>query len=303
MGDCRQKGGILNAPDKENSVWLNGDLIPESQARVSLFDRGYLYGDGLFETLRAYGGKIFLLEQHWQRLVAAGQAIELSVPLTYREISSAIDDLLEANNLTDAYLRLTVSRGTGLGPLPGTNLTPTISIIARPLQLPSAEAYKTGWSAVLVETSLAPGSLQSGLKSLSYLDKINAKLQARRAGANEAILINSAGQVTEGATANIFLVKDRRLITPAPTAGLLPGITRQVILELAPELTIPIDEMIVIPQDIFSAQEAFLTNSLLEVMPLVSLDGKRIGDGPPGPVTSAFQDAYRRQVREALSLS
>lgn len=291
----------MSAPEKAYFVWLNGDLVPETQAQVSLFDRGYLYGDGLFETMRAYAGKVFRLERHWQRLAAAGQAIALPIPLAFGKISSAIADLLEANNLTDAYLRLTVSRGVGLGPLPEADLIPTISIIAHPLHLPSAEEYQKGWRGLLVTTSLAPGSLQSGLKSLSYLDKIYAKLQARRAGANEAILCNSAGQVTEGATTNIFLVKENRLLTPALEIGLLPGITRQVILESAKTLALPSAEIEITPQDIFSSQEVILTNSLLEIMPLVSLDGKRIGDGCPGPVTAPLQDAYRRLVREAIT--
>jgi branched-chain amino acid aminotransferase len=300
MGDYRQKGGILSAPKQENRVWLNGDLVPESQAHISLFDRGYLYGDGLFETMRAYDGKVFRLEQHWLRLVAAGQAIELSIPLSLKEISSAVADLLKANNLADAYLRLTVSRGIGLGPLPEANLTPTLSIIARPLHLPSAKEYQKGWRGLLVATSLAPGSLQSGLKSLSYLDKISAKLQARRGGAKEAILFNSAGQVTEGATSNIFLVKNDRLLTPALESGLLPGITRRVIFDLAKDLELPSAEIELNPQDIFSAQECFLTNSLLEIMPLVGLDEKAIAGGFPGPVTGALQAGYRRLVQEDI---
>jgi branched-chain amino acid aminotransferase len=300
MGDCRQKGGILSGPKQENRVWLNGDLVPESQAHISLFDRGYLYGDGLFETMRAYAGKVFRLEQHWRRLVSAGQAVELPIPLAHAEISSAIADLLKANNLADAYLRLTVSRGIGLGPLPEANLTPTLSIIARPLHLPSAKEYQKGWRGLLVATSLAPGSLQSGLKSLSYLDKIYAKLQARRAGANEAILFNSAGRVTEGATTNIFLVKENRLLTPALENGLLPGITRRVIFDLAKNLELSSAEIELTPQDIFSAQECFLTNSLLEIMPLVRLDEKAIAGGVPGPVTGALQAGYRRLVQEDI---
>jgi len=293
----------LSLPHQENKVWLNGRLILESQAHISLFDRGYLYGDGLFETMRAYRGKVFRLDGHWQRLITATEAIELSLTVGLKELSSAITDLLKANDLSDAYLRLTVSRGIGLGPLPEANLAPTISLIARPLHLPSPEEYQTGWRAILVPTSLAPGSLQSGFKSLSYLDKINAKLQTRRAGVNEAILINSAGQVTEGAVSNLFLIKHDRLLTPALAGGLLPGITRQVILELAPKLEIPVDETNLVPQDIFSAQEAFLTNSLLEIVPLAALAGKPIGNCLPGPITSALQAAYRRLVREATGTS
>jgi branched-chain amino acid aminotransferase len=302
MGDERQKGGILSSPTPaENSVWLNGELVPENRARISLFDRGYLYGDGLFETLRAYGGKVFRLEQHWQRLQASAREIELSLPLSLETVASAITALLSANNLSDAYLRLTVSRGVGLGPLPEPNLTPTISLIVRPLRLPSPESYEKGWQGALVTTSLAPGSLQSRLKSLSYLDKINARLAARRAGADEAILINSAGKVTEGATTNIFLVKAGRLLTPALEEGLLPGVTRRVVMELAASQSLPVEETSLTPPDICAAEEAFLTNALLEIMPLVSLDHQPVGEGFPGPVTAALRASYRLLVSREIN--
>ena len=285
----------------ERFVWLNGALVAEAVAQVSLFDRGYLYGDGLFETLRAYAGQVFRLTQHLARLAEGAQAIGLRLVLDEQQLAGAITELLAANHLSEAYLRLTVSRGVGLGPLPPTQATPTISIIARPLQAPPLEQYQRGWRGVLVESALAPGARLSQVKALSYLDKLMAKLTAQEQDAQEAILVNCRGEVTEGATSNVFLVMEGRLLTPPLAAGLLNGITRSVVLELAAKLRLPVSEVRITPELIYAAQECFLTNSVIELMPLSRLACRQIGAGRGGPVTAALQTAYQRLVADELS--
>ncbi len=304
-------GREMNATDNsqlttDNSqlprVWLNGALLPEAEARVSLFDRGYLYGDGLFETMRAYGGRIFRLRRHLERLAEGARAINLSYAPEQNEIEKIAEELLQANGLTDAYLRLTVSRGLGLGPLPGENLAPTVSLIARPLQLPSPETYERGWKAILVESALSPGSRLSQLKPLSYLDKTLAKMEAKKAGVDEAILVNSRGEITEASTSNLFLVKGNDLLTPPAEAGLLAGITRAAVLELAPALSLQVVETRLTPADLSSAAECFLTNSILEVMPLTGVGEAPIGEGQPGRISRKIHKAYQNLVKSELGL-
>ena len=277
-------------------VWLNGALLPEEAARVSLFDRGYLYGDGLFETMRAYNSKLFRLRQHFDRIAAGASEIGIPLPLAFHQLKHVATELLQANGLADAYLRLTISRGVGLGPLPAADLSPTISLIARPLRLPSPQEYETGWKGILAVSSLAPGAQLSQLKSLSYLDKLLAKMQAKAAGAQEAILTNARGEITEASTSNIFIIKGQQLLTPPISAGLLPGITRAVILELAAQLSLTINETAIKPADVFVADECFLTNSIMEIMPLTRLADRAIGTGRPGAMTLTIQQAYRETV-------
>jgi branched-chain amino acid aminotransferase len=302
MGADGRRGEVLTTSEPQNKayVWLNGALLPEQEARISLFDRGYLYGDGLFETMRAYGGGIFRLAQHIERLQEGARTIRLELPLNAAEAARAAGKLLQANTLSDAYLRLSVSRGIGLGPLPPEGISPTISLIARPLRLPDTQEYADGWSAILVESSISPGAGLSQLKPLSYLDKLLAKMKAREAGVQEAVLVNSRGEVTEASTSNLFVLHGKRLLTPPPEAGLLKGITRGVVMELAPNLSLQVAESRLLPSDIFSAQECFLTNSIMEIMPLCWLEGERIGEGRRGPVTSALRKAYADLVKKEL---
>jgi branched-chain amino acid aminotransferase len=274
-------------------VWLNGTLVAEDEAQVSLFDRGYLYGDGLFETMRAYGGKVFCLEAHLARLRAGANAIGMKLPLSQRQTEMAIASLLEVNSLSDAYLRLTISRGVGLGPLPEEKLLHTISLIARPLHLPAEGEYAQGWKAILTSSALAPGALQSQLKSLSYIDKVLAKMQAQAAGVQEAVLVNSSGEIAEGATSNLFIVTAGQLITPHISIGILPGITREVVIELATQMELEVTQTRLTPADLFAAKEAFLTNSIIEIMPLVEVAEHKIGNGKVGPVTQKLLEAYR----------
>ena len=286
----------------ESYVWLNGKFQAAEEARVSLFDRGYLYGDGLFETMRAYQGQIFRLQQHFDRLAAGAAALGIELPYSCREIRHTIGNLLQANLLTEAYLRLTLSRGAGLGPLPPEQPKPTVSLIARPLRLPAPEEYEAGWGAVVVESALAPGAQLSGLKSLCYLDKLMAKASAQAAGVQEALLVNARGEVTEASSSNVFIVRDKRLLTPPREAGLLAGITRGVVMELAPALSLQVEERRLTPEEVLGASEAFLTNSIMEIMPLVRLGGNSIGEGRPGPVARALQQSYQSLMRRELEL-
>jgi branched-chain amino acid aminotransferase len=281
--------------------WINDALLPEDRAHVSLFDRGYLYGDGLFETLRAYGGKVFRLERHFARLKDSAREIGLSWSLNLQQLERIVTELLHANDMSDAYLRFTVSRGIGVGPLPSVSVTPTNSLFLRPLNLPSPMEYENGWKGLLVESSLSAGAQLSRLKSLNYLDKVLAKMKAREAGAQEAVLTNSRGEITEAATCNLFILKGRRLLTPPLSAGLLPGITREAIIELAPVLSLEPEETALRPDDLFTSDECFLTNSIIEIMPLTELDGKWIGDGRRGPLSATCQRAYRELVRRELN--
>jgi len=295
----------MNAPGAESSacVWLNGNLVLEEEARVSLFDRGYLYGDGLFETMRAYSGRIFRLEQHLERLAEGARQISLPFSLQASEVAHTAGNLLQANGLTDAYLRLTLSRGPGVGPLPPDSISPTVSLIARPLKLPSPAEYKNGWKGILLESALSPEARLSQLKSLSYLDKVMAKMKAKAAEVQEAVLVNSRGEITEASASNLFLIRGARLLTPPPEAGILKGITRAAVMELAPSLSLRVSETRLLPSDIFASQEAFLTNSIIEIMPLTWLDGDRIGEGRRGPVTAALQRAYKKLVKKELELA
>lgn len=281
-------------------IWLNGLLIPEEKACVSIFDRGYLYGDGLFETMRAYHGNVFRLLQHLHRLAAGVAAIGISLPLELREFDSIIAETLQANTLSDAYIRLTVSRGVYLGPVPPSDLTATISVIARPLKLPPAEDYARGWRALSVPSSLAPGAALSRLKPLSYLDKLMAKATARDAGVEEAVLVDCTGEVTEASTSNVFLVRDGVIHTPPESAGLLAGITRAAVIDCAREKSLELVETRVIPSDVASADECFLTNSIVEIMPLVEFNGHAIGSGRPGAVTQMLRKAYATLVEREV---
>jgi branched-chain amino acid aminotransferase len=280
-------------------VWLNGEFLPEQAAKVSLFDRGYLYGDGLFETMRAYSGRVFRLAHHLARLRQAAAQIGLQIPFGDSQIQHIVKELLIINRLQDAYIRLNISRGIGLGPLPDNSQSPTVSLIAKPLRLPSPKKYENGWQGIVVRTGLSPEGGLSQLKTLSYLDKIMAKMKAQEAGVQEAILVNANDEITEASTSNIFLVKDSLLLTPPVEAGLLPGITRLTILEMASK----VEERRILASEIFEAEECFITNSIIEIMPLTRLEGKKIGDGRPGKVTMALQQAYTQLVRNELGLS
>ncbi|MFC1955584.1 aminotransferase class IV [Chloroflexota bacterium] len=286
----------------EEIVYLNGSLIPRSQAQVSVFDQGFLYGCGLFETMRAYHGKIFLLEQHLKRLLGSAEIIGLSSMLAEIDLAGVCTDTLAANGLADARLRLTISRGeVDSFPGYGIDAMPTVLVTARGYSGLSAQIYNNGFKAVVSSLRQSSQSHLSGLKSTNYLLNLLAKMEAEAAGLDEALLLNDRGIIAEGSISNVFFVDSCSLVTPALESGILPGITRGVVIELASALEIPVTEGEVRLEDLGRFDEAFLTNSVMEIMPLVEVRdsaGKsmNIGSGKPGELTRQLMAAYSEMV-------
>lgn len=281
----------------EEIIYLNGDLIPGSQAKLSPFNYGFLYGYGLFETMRAYSGSIFRLDRHLCRLHDAAKTLGIADKLTIFDLEKACHDVLKANNLAEARLRLTVTAGEGdIIPNPDTCSGITIFIVARKLVPPPPEIYQRGYSAIMSSYRRNSWSPLASLKSTSYLENVLARQEARTAGVDEVVLLNEKGFVAEGSSTNIFLVSRQKLISPSVESGALPGITREAVLELAKSKGI----MTVVKQvelgELLTAAEAFLTNSILEIMPLTRLDNKPIGSGKPGPITQQLMSSYKELV-------
>ncbi|MFC2019854.1 aminotransferase class IV [Chloroflexota bacterium] len=292
----------------EEVVYLNGSLIPRSRAVVSIFDQGFLYGYGLFETMRAYGGKIFRLERHLERLLASSRVLGLEVGLRGIDLGRAVKETLEANSLGDARLRLTVSRGEmDSFPGPHTAPAPTVLVTARSYTPLPPEIYDRGFRAGVSSYRRYSQSSLVGLKSASYLLNVLAKMEAGADGLDEALLLNERGSIAEGSTSNIFLVTaGSGLVTPPVASGLLPGITRQAVMELAGAEGIAVTEDEVGLADLGRFSQAFLTNSVMEIMPLVSVQDRAgkiipIGVGNPGELTGKLMAAYREMVKRETS--
>jgi branched-chain amino acid aminotransferase group I len=289
-------------------VYLNGGLVPRFEAKLSPFDHGFLYGYGLFETMRAYNGHVFRLDSHLTRLRCSAESIGLTHSvLTTAEgkqsLKAACTATVEANQLKDARVRLTVSAGEGdMTPDPGTCSAPTILITARNLHPLPPEKYETGFKATVSSLRRNSQSPLSRLKSTCYMENVLARTAARASGYDEAISLNEQGYLAEGSTTNIFVVSNGELITPSLESGVLPGITREAVLEIAGNSDIRATERLVKLEELVEAQEAFVTNSVLEVMPLVSVEGKPIGTGKPGKLTGDVLFAYRELVGEAVEL-
>ncbi len=291
----------------EEIIYLNGSLIPRSQARVSVYDHGFLYGFGLFETMRAYNGTIFLLDRHLDRLLRSARVIGLDLELTATEFAGACIGVLTANKLKDARLRLTVSRGeVDSFPGPAACQAPTVLVTAKgysPLPSPS-RVYNKGYRAVVSSLHRYSQSPLSGLKTTNYLLSIMARMQSEAAGMEESLLLNEQGFIAEGSISNVFFVTSpSHIVTPSLGNGILPGITREVVMELAVALGIDVIEGDVRLEDLGRFDEAFLTNSVMEVMPLVEVrdsTGKviTIGSGKPGELTRRLMAAYREKVEQ-----
>jgi len=277
-------------------VYLNGSLIPRSQASISALDYGFLYGFGLFETMRAYGGWVFRLDRHLSRLARSAEI--LGVPIEATELKGAVMDTLRANKLGDARIRITISIGEGgMVPDPSTCQKPTVLILAADYQPYPEQVYEKGFRAVVSSIRRNSQSPLSRLKSANYLESMLARQEARAAGVDEALCLNEKGLLAEASMSNIFLVANGTLRTPGQESGILPGITREAVLELALQLGINTLEHDILLNELFQAQEAFLTNSLIEVMPLTEVDRKSIGSGKPGAITKRLMAAYRELVR------
>lgn len=275
-------------------IWLDGKLVDEADAKLSVFDHGVLYGDGVFEGIRFYNGRIFRLEEHIRRLFDSARAIILDIPWTAEEVSQFTRETVAANGLTDGYIRLVVTRGSGgLGLNPYLCPKASMFIIASTIQLYPQEHYRDGLSIITCATRRpAPAALMPQVKSLNYLNNVMAKVEAIRSNALEALMLNEQGHVAECTGDNIFIVKNGEVHTPLITDGALDGITRDVIIELCEGLGIPVVERTMTRYDIFIADECFLTGTAAEVIPVVELDRRTIGTGKPGPVTKQLLDAF-----------
>ncbi|UCH36372.1 MAG: aminotransferase class IV family protein [Armatimonadota bacterium] len=278
----------------KNLVWMNGEFVPADRACVALLDRGYLYGEGLFETMRSYGGRIFALERHLGRLLSSAAEFGLDIGVGEEELAESLARTLQANDLSDAYLRLTVSQQCDA---PGIESRAagrfTISIIARPLTA-SHRGDANGVSAIVLAAGTAPPVSLARHKTLSFLAYVRARAAARVGAADDALLANAVGEITEASTANVFFAMRGRLVTPAIECGLLPGVTRAVVLELARAAGIDTAEEAVRPTEFPACEECFLTNSLVELQPVTRINGRPVGDETPGPVWSALAASYRR---------
>jgi len=280
----------------EVSVYLNGKFVPRVEAKVSVFDRGYLYGDGVFEGIRAYNGRIFRLDQHIERLYRGAKAISLKVPLTPEEFKDIMIETVRRNNLRDCYVRAIVSRGEGdLGLDPRNCQDPaTVVVIASSIALYPEEAYEQGLEVITCTTQRnLLAALNPQIKSLNYLNNILAKIEVVRAGAHEGLMLNHLGYIAEGTGDNVFVWRGGELITPPTHAGILEGITRQVVLELAQEMGLPVQENMLTLFEVYSADECFLTGTAAEVVPVSRVDGRVIGDGKPGPITKRLMARFR----------
>ena len=291
-----------HAPSKakmSRQVYINGKLVPAEQATVSVFDHGLLYGDGVFEGLRSYGGKVFKLDEHVRRLFESALAIRLSVPMSQPEMAKAIDDTVAANGIKDGYIRAVITRGAGtLGLDPNRCSNPQIIIIADSISLYPQEFYDNGLE--LITSSVIrnhPAALSPRIKSLNYLNNILAKIEGLKAGCVEALMLNHKGEVAECTGDNIFLVKKGKLYTPPLDAGILEGVTRNAVLELASEAGIQSSESAITKHDVYVADECFLTGTAAEIIPVVKVDDRIIGSGKPGPMTKELTEAFHALVR------
>ena len=283
----------------EPLVYLDGELVPRSQAKISVFDHGLLYGDGIFEGIRAYAGRVFRLDQHLDRLRRSAGAIALEIPLSRAQLKEKILLTLRENQLRDAYIRVVISRGVGdLGLNPRNCHNPSIIIIADRIQLYPQELYERGLSLVIASTRRnLPCALDPRIKSLNYLNNIMAKMEANLQGAPEAIMLTREGYVAECTGDNIFVIQDGTLITPPTWLGVLKGITRDVVLELAQTQGIPAQEQVFTPFTLYSCEECFLTGTAAEVIPVTSIDGRTVGSGVAGSITRDLIAAFRELAR------
>ena len=280
-------------------IYINGTFYPKADAKISVYDHGLLYGDGVFEGMRAYSGNVFRLHEHLVRLYESARAIMLTIPMPQEELASAVKQTLSHNQLTDAYIRLVVTRGAGsLGLDPAKTSNPQIIIIADHIELYPKELYESGLEIITAATMRNhPAALSSRVKSLNYLNNIMAKIEGKLAGCSEALMLNHKGEVAECTGDNIFIVRDGELLTPPVDACILEGITRNAIIDLATGLGIAVHQIPLTRHDIYVADECFLTGSAAEVIPVIKLDSRPIGSGKVGEVTRKLHKAFHELVR------
>ncbi|HBT38831.1 MAG: Branched-chain amino acid aminotransferase [Thermotoga sp. 50_1627] len=280
-------------------VYVDGQFLKKEEARVSVFDRGLLYGDGVFEGIRAYNNRVFKLKEHIDRLYESAKAILLNIPIDKEEMMNVVLETLRRNNLREAYIRLVVTRGEGtdLSLDPRKCPKPTIFCIAAPLSLFPQSFYEEGIEAVTASTRRNFNEATSPrIKSLNYLNNILAKIEANLCNVPEAIILNQDGYVTEGTGENIFIAKKGKLITPPAHVGILEGITRNTVMELARQEGLIVEESLFTRFDLYNADECFLTGTAAEIMPVVKVDGRTINDGEPGPITKMLMKKFKQYV-------
>jgi branched-chain amino acid aminotransferase len=279
-------------------IYLDGKFVDSSEAKVSVFDHGLLYGDGIFEGIRVYEGNVFRLNEHLERLEYSAKALLLTLPLTRQQFADATCETSRRNNLRNGYIRLVVTRGPGdLGLAPWSCSKPTVFIIASTIQLYPKEYYENGLAIATVPTRrIGPAALPPAIKSLNYVNNILGKIEAKQAGALEAIMLNDQGFVAECTADNIFIVHKGTVFTPAASQGALKGITRETVCDIARAIKVPLQEVDLTRYDIWCADECFLTGTGAEVVPVISLDGRVIGTGKPGPITKQILTEFHQRV-------
>jgi branched-chain amino acid aminotransferase len=280
-------------------IYINGTLYDKEDAKVSVYDHGLLYGDGVFEGLRSYGGNVFRLDEHLARLWNSAKAILLEIPISREEMARAVNETLKANGLKDAYIRLVVTRGAGtLGLDPNRTANPQVIIITDHITVYPEELYRQGLEIITASTLRNhPAALNPRIKSLNYLNNILAKIEAQQAGCMEALMLNHKGEVAECTADNIFLVRDGVLLTPPTDAGVLEGITRQAVIELARASGHEVREVSLTRHDVYIADECFLTGTAVEVIAVVKVDSRKIGSGTPGPITRDLKERFHTLTR------
>jgi len=288
-------------PTSRNFVCVNGKLLPPAKARISPLDYGYLYGYAVFETMRAYRGSIFRLDNHVDRLMRSAEKIGIKSP-DAQDLANAVRNTLRKNNHGDAYARLTLSAGEGtIGLNPNSCTNPVVSVHTKEFHGYPSKKYFTGFAAITTSITTNPASMTSNLKSSSFLDRLIVRAEATRARVDEAIMLTPDGRIAEGSVSNIFIVLEDELRTPTLDSGILSGVTRNVVLELAETLGVTVRECGFTREELYSAEEAFMTNSLIEVMPLTKVNDITISSGFTGKTTRTFMDAYSSLVRFEIS--
>ncbi len=280
-------------------IYIDGKYFDERNAKISVFDHGLLYGDGIFEGIRAYNSRVFKLKEHIDRLFYSAKAILLTIPMSHAEVMAAVVETCRQNKLRDGYIRLVVTRGVGgLGLNPNRCKKPSVIVIADKIQLYPPEYYERGLEIITVPTVRnLHSALNPAIKSLNYLNNILAKIEANNGGCEEAIMLNAEGFVSECTGDNVFIIKNGEIFTPPLYAGALYGITRSVVIEMARENSISVSEPNLTRYDLFNADECFLTGTGAELIPVVKIDGRTIGTGKPGPITNSLVAKYKALTR------
>ena len=284
----------------ELKVWIDGKLVEKRAAKVSVYDHGFLYGDGIFEGIRVYHGKIFERDAHVERLFHSAKAIRLTIPLSAPQICAAMEEAVSANGFRDCYIRLIVTRGIGyLGLNPDRCEKPSVIVIADTITMYPREMYENGMAVVTSSVIRNhPNALSPRVKSLNYLNNILAKIEANDAGVPEAVMLNGEGNVAECTGDNIFIVRGGLVHTPATHDGILEGITRKVVIGLCSKLALSVIEKTLQRHDLYISDECFLTGTAAEIIAVTKIDGRTIGDGKPGPITRRLTEAFQRHIRE-----